>query len=550
MNKKNESELDYDVLIIGSGFGGSVSALRLAEMGLKVAILEQGRRTTAEDLEQASQSANKLAWAPALKRYGILSQDFYRHMAVVRGIGVGGGSLVYAAVLLKPTERFYTDVIWKHLSQDWEAELAPYYQTAEKMLGVNENPYQGIQDEWLKRTAKEMNVSETFEAVPQGIYFGDATQYLDDPLLDGVGPKRKGCNQCGKCITGCAQGAKNSLDHNYLYLAEKLGVTIIAESKVTHIEQLIEYDSKLEDSSTQTTYRVHRKHPWKKEKQKSLSAKIVILSAGAIGTTEILFASRDRYKTLPNISNQLGEHVRTNSEAVVSIVAQDENLDVTFGTTISSHFHPDDQTHITQNRFPASYEFMKFYMGPLADSENPLKRAFKVLGKWLYQPIRSSISWRKKGWHKKVTVLTVMQQADNQIRFVYGRSILTGFRKSLKTELSVGERSPSYIPLANYAAQSFAKVSGGIPQNNMIESIANLSVTAHVLGGAVMADSPMQGVIDLNHQVFGYVNLYVVDGSAIPVNVGVNPSLTITALSERFAIRFKKRCESFRVDGE
>lgn len=550
MNKKNESELDYDVLIIGSGFGGSVSALRLAEMGLKVAILEQGCRTTTEDLEQASQSANKLAWAPALKRYGILSQDFFRHMAVVRGIGVGGGSLVYAAVLLKPTERFYTDVIWKHLSQDWEAELAPHYQTAEKMLGVNENPYQGIQDEWLKRTAEEMNVSETFEAVPQGIYFGDATQYLEDPLLGGVGPKRKGCNQCGKCITGCAQGAKNSLDHNYLYLAEKLGVTIIPETKVSHIEQLIEYDLKTEARSIDSRYQVHRKHPWKKEKQKSLSAKIVILSAGAIGTTEILFASRDRYKTLPNISKQLGEHVRTNSEAVVSIVAQDENFDVTFGTTISSHFHADDQTHITQNRFPASYEFMKFYMGPLADGENPLKRGFKVLGKWLYQPIRSSISWRKKDWHKKVTVLTVMQQADNQIRFVYGRSILTGFRKSLKTELSVGERSPSYIPLANYAAQSFAKVSGGIPQNNMIESIANLSVTAHVLGGAVMADSPMQGVIDLNHQVFGYVNLYVVDGSAIPVNVGVNPSLTITALSERFAICFKKRYESVSKDGE
>lgn len=547
MSKANHDVVDYDVIIIGSGFGGSVSALRLAEMGLKVAVLEQGRRATAHDLDLAGQNVNKLAWAPALKRYGFLSQDFFRHMAVVRGIGVGGGSLVYAAVLLKPTQKFYQDVTWKHLSLDWELELAPHYQTAEKMLGVTQNPYQGIQDEWLKKTAEEMNVAESFDAVPQGIYFGDSSKYLEDPLLDGKGPQRRGCNQCGKCITGCAHGAKNSLDYNYLYMAEKLGVRIIAESKVSHIEQL-NAENGIDLNSNQG-YRVYRKHPWKNEPQNSLNAKNIILAAGAIGTTEILFASRDHYKTLPDISKQLGHHVRTNSEAIVSIVSQDEDTDLTFGTTISSHFHADDRTHITQNRFPESYEFMKLYMGPLVDGDNPIKRAFKVLGKWFYQPIQSSTSLRKKDWHKKVTVLTVMQQADNQLRLVYGRSILNGFRKALKTELSIGERSPSYIPLANHAAQSFAKVSGGIAQNNMVESVANLSVTAHLLGGAVMAENPSQGVIDLNHQVFGYPNLYVVDGSSIPVNVGVNPSLTITALSERFAARFKQRYELAHDDG-
>lgn len=522
---------DFDVIIIGSGFGGSVSGLRLAEQGLKVAILEQGRRATSEDLEKAGKSAKHLAWAPMLGHYGFLAQDVYRHMGIVRGVGVGGGSLVYAAVLLEPSQRFYQDPTWTDLSEDWKAELHPHYQTAKKMLGVSPNPYKGIQDQWLEETAKKMNVHQSFDTVPQGIYFGDPNQFVDDPLLEGQGPKRRGCNQCGKCITGCSHGAKNSLDHNYLYLAEKLGVQIIAESKVSHIEVLGDDEG----------YIVHRHHPWKKEKQISLKAQKVILSAGVIGTLEILFASRDLYKTLPNISKQLGEHVRTNSEAIVSILSKDKNIDVTYGTTISSHFHADERTHITQNRFPASYEFMKFYMGPLVDGDAPLKRAFKVLGKLLFQPIASTLSWRTQNWHRRITVLTVMQQAANQLRFTYGRSLLRGGRKSLKSEISVGTRSPSFIPLANEAARNFAQVSDGIAQNVLLESVGNLSVTAHLLGGAVMASNSDQGVINADHQVFGYKDLYVVDGSAIPVNVGVNPSLTITALAERFTDRLKSK---------
>ena len=519
---------DFDVVIVGSGFGGSVSALRLAEQGYKVAVLEQGRRLTQADLDQASRDSKYLNWAPLFGLKGFLAQDVFQHMGVVRGIAVGGGSVVYAAVLLKPGQKFYQDSAWRNLSPDWEQELAPHFRTAEKMLGVNLNPYKGQQDAWLQQTATAMQAAHTFDTVPQGIYFGDPQQAVSDPLLGGNGPDRIGCNQCGNCITGCAQGAKNSLDKNYLYLAEQHDAEIIPETKVTHIEPM-------EDG-----YIVHCHHSFDKNNQRKIRARKVILSAGVIGTVEILFASRDLYKTLPDISSQLGEHIRTNSEAVVSVLSQDEHLDLTQGTTISSHFYADEKTHITQNRFPASYDFMKMYMGPSIHGHSPWRRALQVIKTFLLHPFKASLAWRSKNWYKRVTVLTVMQQADNQLRFVYGRTWMRGLRRFLKTQVSVGTRAPSYIPLANQAAEAYAKLSGGTAQNNILESVGNLSVTAHILGGAVMAESSDTGVVDQSHQVFGYPGLYVMDASAIPVNVGVNPSLTITALAERFSSQFQQ----------
>ncbi|WXL27667.1 GMC oxidoreductase [Ectopseudomonas mendocina] len=370
-----------------------------------------------------------------------------------------------------------------------------------------------------------MGVANTFGSVPQGIYFGGAEVSVD-PFFSGKGPLRKGCNLCGQCITGCSQGAKNSLDKNYLYLAEQLGVEVIEQSRVSHIEPL------------GAGYRVIRNHPWKRQAQVALSARRVVLAAGVIGTLEILFASRDHYRTLPNISPALGSHVRTNSEAVVSILADDRRIDVTEGTTISTHFHADAQTHITQNRFPSSYNFMRFYMGPLVDGVQPWKRRLKVVAELLIHPLRSTRSWRTKDWHRRASVLTVMQQADNQLSFAYGRSVLRGGRRALKSRLAAGQRAPSYLSQANKAARVFAEVSGGQPQNVLLESVGNLSVTAHLLGGAVMADSPSEGVVDKYHEVFGCPGLYVVDGSAIAANVGVNPSLTIAALAERFASAF------------
>ncbi|HEX5359952.1 MAG TPA: GMC family oxidoreductase [Fluviicoccus sp.] len=517
-----------EVVIIGSGFGGSVSALRLAEKGWKVTVLEQGRRLDDAAMAKAGTDPKALAWAPALGLKGFFAQDVFRHAGIVRGIGVGGGSLVYAAVLLEPRDAFYRDQAWSALSPDWRAELAPHYATARRMLGVAVNPYHGVQDDWLRGAAERLGVADSFGPVPQGIFFGDPAQSVPDPFFDGEGPARTGCNQCGRCITGCAYGAKNSLDRNYLYLAEKRGVQILAERQVTHIEPLPDGG-----------YLVHQRHPWDRSvRYKALRADRVIIAAGSLGTQELLFASRDRYRTLPNLPASLGEHVRTNSEAIVGILANNPATDVTHGATISSHFYADAQTHITQNRFPQSYSFMKWYMGPLVDGENPLRRALRTLARLLTQPLAGTRSFRAKHWYKRISVLTVMQQADNELAFGYGRTILRGFRYGLKSRISKGGRSPSYLPQANAAARAFAEASDGTPLNTLMESVGNLSVTAHILGGAVMAERPEDGVIDRNHEVFGYPGLYVVDGAAIPANVGVNPSLTITALAERFAARF------------
>ncbi|MGH8492254.1 MAG: GMC oxidoreductase [Moraxellaceae bacterium] len=528
---------DYDIIVVGSGFGGSVSALRLAEKGWKVAVLEMGRRLTPVDFEQAATNQKKLAWAPALGLKGFFAQEVFQHVALLRGIGVGGGSNVYGAVLLQPKENFYRDPAWANLNEDWEKELAPHYATARHMLGVNKNPYRGIQDQWLQQAAEKMGVGHTFGSVPQGIFFGNPDHTSPDPYFGGKGPDRSGCKQCGCCYTGCAYGAKNSLDKNYLHFAEILGVEILPERKVTHVVPL-------DDGG----YDLHLEHPWdSKQHYPSLRARKVILAAGSLGTQEILFASRDRYKTLTRVSSTLGDRVRTNSEALVGILARDSTVDVTRGASISTHFFADEKTHLTQNRLPPSYGMMKFYMVPMIDDVNPARRALRTLLAYLLHPLNAFRVYFSRNWHKRTTYLTVMQHADNELRFRYGRTLFRGLRYGLQSRLGKGGRTPSFLPQANAAARAVAEVSNGIPQNMIVESLGNMSVTAHILGGAVMAANETQGVIDARHEVFGHPGLFVVDGSAIPANVGVNPSLTITALAERFASLFPENGSTHHV---
>jgi cholesterol oxidase len=346
-----------------------------------------------------------------------------------------------------------------------------------------------------------------------------------DPYFEGNGPARTACTGCGACLTGCPHGSKNSLDKNYLHLAEALGVAIVPETRAVSITPL-----------SAGNYRVDTEHPFRRGETRSYTAPKVVLAAGVIGTLRLLLRCRDELGTLPALSPTLGAVVRTNSEAIVGILAPESEEDLSRGgPAITTDFYPNAHTHITQNRFPAGYGFMKTYYGPMVDDAKPWRRALKVAGTWISHPLRSTASWRAKRWHERMTVLTVMQQADNALSFRWGRAPLTGFRKNLVTSWAGGAPVPTYLPEANAAARAYAEVSGGAPLNLLTESVFGQSSTAHILGGCAMGRSAADGVIAVDHQVYGYPGLYVFDGAAVSANVGVNPSLTITAMAERAA---------------
>ena len=523
-----KTDFHYDIIVIGSGFGGSASALRLSQKGYRVAVLEQGRRFQDGDIEKANQSMRALFWMPTLGMKGYFTQRFFRHVNIVGGVGVGGGSLVYAAVLLEPKDPFYRDPAWATMGLDWRTELRPHYQTAARMLGRTTCPIRHTQDEWLEQAAEIMGVSNTCGPVPLGIYFGPQED-SPDPFFDGHGPTRHGCTNCGACLAGCPHNAKNSLDKNYLYLAERNGVVILERHKANLLRP-IEGGYQIECNDPLAS---DRPHP-------PLSARQVIISAGVLGTLELLFHSRQA-GLLTELSSMLGQRVRTNSEAITAVLSPDKKIDLTQGPAISSDFHPDDYTHTTQNRIPQSYWFMKLYASPLVDGLKPLRRTFKTVGEFLRHPVRATAALRvsNEHWYKRATLISTMQNLDNQIAFTWGRKLSGGFKPGLRSqavadlETRFEGRAPAYIPQANRAARAYARASGGMPYNSSIEAVVNMSVTAHILGGCVIGPDHPNGVIDAHHQVYGYPGLYVIDGSAIPANVGVNPALTITALAER-----------------
>jgi len=493
----------WDALVIGSGFGGSVSALRLAEKGHRVAVLEMGRRIGPSDMERATRDPRAFVWAPWLGLSGYFSQELFRHVTIVRGVGVGGGSIVYGAVLLRPGAPFYVDPAWSELDVDWQSELAPHYETAAQKLGVETCPHFGPMDAHLRATAERMGRLETFGPTPLGIRFED-------------------CTLCGECLSGCRYGAKNTLDLNYLKEAEALGVQVLTDRKATSIRPLDEGG-----------YEVTTEHPQHADERVTLRAQRVVLAAGVLGTLELLYRCRDEHRTLPRVSDQLGRVVRTNSEAIVGVVSDAPEEDLTRGPAISSHFWADERTHITQNRFSPAYEFLKLQVGPLVDGANRTGRALRTLAEMARHPIASTDSARRTDWHRAVSPLTVMQDEDSHLSMRWGTRLLPPVGRGLVSRVEAGSAPPSYLPQANEAARIFAEVAGGTPFNGLTETLLGTSTTAHILGGCHMGRSTRDGVIGTDHGLFGYPGLYVVDGSAVSANPGVNPSLTITALAER-----------------
>lgn len=531
------SQYDFDFVIIGSGFGGSVSALRLAEKGYRVCVLEQGKRFRDQDFPKTNREVRKYLWAPFLKCFGIQNMTFFRNILVLSGTGVGGGSLVYANTLLEPGDKFYQTGTWVGL-RNWKAELAPHYANAKKMLGVTVNPRLGEQDHVLQNIAREMGKEETFRPAHVGVYFapeGEEGREVADPYFGGAGPARRGCIYCGGCMVGCRHGAKNTLVKNYLWFAEKKGVKIFAERKVTDVRPMRDSSGHPDGHSG---YEIHTEcsTSWFKKDRKTLRAKKVVFSGGVLGTMALLLRCKFVTKSLPNISDQLGWNVRTNSEALVGVsagFAQDKEV-YSPGVAITSIFHPDEDTHIEPVVYNKGSDFMRILAVPMVDGGSPVVRAVKLMLTILRSPMQMVRLWISKTWAENSLILLVMQTLDNRMRLKLTRRIWTLFQPVMTTGRQPGVKDvPAYIPIANQVARMFAQRIGGVPQSSINEVLLNIPTTAHILGGCSIAADVNHGVVDAQQMIFGYEGLYVCDGSVIPANLGVNPSLTITAMTER-----------------
>ena len=514
---------DADVVVVGSGFGGAVTALRLAEAGHRVIVAEKGRRLSDSDLLRARRDPRAYLWQPSVGLRGFFWQRIFQHVAVIGGTGVGGGSIVWAGVLLEPGDDFYAAPAVADLGID-RGELAPHLARAARMLGRVTSAHHGRMDDYLQAAARAAGAEDSFGPVPTAIHFGRPGVSEPDPFFDGRGPERTGCRLCGECLLGCPYGAKNELTRNYLHLAEQEGVQIRAEHEVTRL------------SPVEGGYLVETRHPWRKDRRTTISARRVVLAAGVLGTLELLHRCRDELGTLPDISPLLGRRVRTNSEALTAVL-QPPGDDLSQGPTISSHFHPDARTHVTQNRYMGGWH-MRAQLGPMVDDDRPGRRARRVLRALASNPLAQAQLMGARDFLRRLTVLTTMQHHDSELALELRRSASQPWRRALRSRLTDGTRPPSNIPIANEVTRAFAAASGGRALNLLGESVGGLSVTAHVLGGAVMGPDAAHGVVDARHEVHGYPGLFVADASVIPANLGVNPSLTITALAERFASLF------------
>lgn len=513
----------YDYIIVGSGFGGSVSAMRLAQKGYSVLVIEAGKRYRSEDFPETNKNIRKSIWMPLLKLHGILRINVLKHSMILSGAGVGGGSLVYGNTLLVPPDKAWQDKQWRDLEK-WTEVMPEHYATAQRMLGVVTNPNHRPADKVLADGVKAISpeTASTFRPTRVGVYFGpEVTKQEvvnDDPYFEGEGPPRQPCNLCGACMIGCRHSAKNTLDKNYLYFAERLGVEVIPERLVTGITEHPNggYEVRTESSTA-----------WFKKDRKSFRSKGIILSAGALGTTRLLLHCKRR-GLLPKLSSRLGHFVRTNSEAIICVTTKNKLANYGDGIAITSSIDLMDGTHVEVVTYNKGSDSLSFLATLMVDGGGVVPRFVKFLGAAIRKPIDLIKSTIPFGWAKGTVILLCMQTKENHLELkLSGDSLLV-------SKLAKGAKKiPTYIPAAHELARAIEGNIDGIAQGGIFEILFDIPTTAHIMGGAALGGSPEEGVIDEQNRVFGYDNFYIADGSMIGANLGVNPSLTITALTER-----------------
>lgn len=525
---------DHDVLVIGSGFGGSVSALRLTEKGYRVAVLEAGRRFDDTTLPRTSWRVRDFLWAPALglkgiQRIHVLRGEKGTGVMVLAGAGVGGGSLVYANTLYEPPDAFFRDAQWSSIT-DWKAELAPYYDQASRMLGVTLNPTVTPADEVVRAVAERMGVGDTFHLAPVGVFFGAPGVEVDDPYFGGAGPCRSGCTECGECMTGCRHGAKNTLVKNYLHLAERAGAEVLPETTVTSVVP-VDGGYRVETRGTGA--------PWRR---RALTAEHVVFAAGTYGTQRLLHRLKAS-GALPLLSDRLGTLTRTNSEALLgferlAVEGEVEGEKLNRGVAITSSIHPDAHTHIEPVRYGDGSNAMGMLRTLLVDGGGA-PRWLRFLGEALRAPHRVARLFNHRRWSERGIIALVMQAKDNSITLSARRGL---FGRRLRSERGHGEPNPTWLPAGHEFVRHAAEEVGGIPAGSWLD-LFDIPATAHFLGGCAIGAGRDTGVIDPYHRVHGYQGLHVVDGSAVSANPGVNPSLTITAQAERAMALWPNRGE-------
>lgn len=508
----------YDFVIIGSGFGGSVSALRLSKKGYKVLVIEKGKWfTKPEDFPKSNWNLRKYFWWPLLGWAGLFKMTFFRHVTVLSGVGVGGGSLVYANTLPIPKTPFFASGQWKDLG-DWENELKPFYALARKMLGTEKNPYMSQSDKVMLSLAHRLDKPDAFQKTDVAIYFGKPGETVDDPYFQGQGPDRTGCVLCGGCMLGCRYNAKNTLDKNYLYLAQKSGAEIIAESEVVDVSP----QNKTGSNGYTIVYKDSLSYFPKKYQ---VSARNVIFAGGVLGTLKLLFKLKK--SSLPHISDTLGHGVRTNSESLIGVTTLDRKKSFSKGIAIGSLIEIDENRHIEPVSYSEGSGFWRLLMAPMVSGNSMMKRFFNMLIDLLTHPIKNIKTYFVDDWSKRTHILLYMESIESTLKM---KNFMWGM---MKTSIDKGSAPTSFNPVAQKLAHETEDIIGGKSMVMFSETLLGIPTTAHILGGACMGKNEKEGVIDAKNRVFNYENMWICDGSVISANIGVNPSLTITALTER-----------------